>query len=193
MKNSSRRSGCCVGPQPCVSTLTSMVTLCRFTRTLRDPSHSQTTRLLSTSLSLGTPLPTLDIVRARLRHPPALALCLSQHRHLFTSFPLALALSAIIKTPLCEGKRATQQCVRKRRQTGHFALGSIRDKGLIGIRYTPGVTSNELMYNFAWLYSRCWKIPEEWARICEWITRGDVTMSLSTPSPHGAVVRPCFL
>jgi hypothetical protein len=38
-------------------------------------------------------------VCASLRHPPALALCLPPHRHLCTSSPLALALSAIINKP----------------------------------------------------------------------------------------------
>ena len=40
-------------PQPCVSTLTSMTPLFLHAH----PSHSQTSRLLSTSLSLGTPFP----------------------------------------------------------------------------------------------------------------------------------------
>ena len=31
-----------------------------------------------------------------LRHPPAFALCVSQHRHLFTSSPIVLSLSGIM-------------------------------------------------------------------------------------------------
>ena len=46
---------------------------------------------------LRYPLPLLHLLCARLRHTQALALCLSQHRHLFTSSSLALAFSAIMK------------------------------------------------------------------------------------------------
>jgi len=48
-------------------------------------------------------------VRAILRHPPALALCLSPHRHLFTSSPLALSLSAIINKPHAFGLLAVSE------------------------------------------------------------------------------------
>ena len=65
------------------------------------PFHSQSSRLLSTSLSLGTTCFTgaycvRGIVESSHPHAAALRLSLSQHRHLFTFSPIGLAFCAVI-------------------------------------------------------------------------------------------------
>ena len=53
------------------------------------PSHSQTSLLLSTSLSLGTsPLPPIHLLCVRFLYPPVLSFRLSYHRHPYLSIPL---------------------------------------------------------------------------------------------------------
>ena len=60
---------------PSASRVPTRLEASRSPRTHTHPSHSQTSRLLSTSLSLGISFP-----RSNLARPPALALSLSPHR-----------------------------------------------------------------------------------------------------------------
>ena len=52
-------------------------------RTHTHPSHSQTSRILTSSLSLGVPVPRTNLVYGRRVSPSAFAFSLSSHLHFY--------------------------------------------------------------------------------------------------------------